>query len=74
MKSSVENKSVEIIGKNCKRNYDKFTHKWFNGIKHKRKSYVCSLTLKCCGLNHTCDCFDGKGKLMFERRETHEEI
>jgi len=57
MKSSVENKSVEIIGKNCKHN-----------------RMYCLFTGKLCGQNTTCDCFDGKGKLMFERRETHEKI
>ena len=68
MKSSVKNNPVEMIGKNCKHNYDKFKHKWFKDIKHKTKSHVCSLTLKRCGLNHTCDCFDGNGKLIFERK------
>ena len=51
MKSSVKNKSVKVIGKNCKYNLI-----ILKGIKNKR-----------CGLNHTCDCFDDNGGLCFDR-------
>jgi len=71
LKSKEKNKSVKVIGKNCKYNED-INHIVnlldYHSIENK-KIHRCSIKLKRCGLNHTCDCFNGKGKLYFERKD-----
>jgi len=58
----MKNESVEMIGKNCKHTYWSFTN-----------FYLCRINkYKKCGMNNTCDCFNDKGMLMFERRVSNE--
>jgi hypothetical protein len=54
----------KVIGKNCR--FNKEAAKFCNKAR-KRKLFYCKFTNKRCGQNTTCNCFDDKGKLRFER-------
>jgi len=39
-------------------------------FKKTRRFYYCYFTMKRCGQNTTCNCFDDNGKFRFERKDT----
>jgi hypothetical protein len=64
---------VKVIGRNCKHNeMIKFEYKdnlfKYYGLKSKKR-HMCNINNRICGLNHTCNRFDDKGRLCFERKD-----